>query len=68
MYKRSDGWWVDGKAAPSDDIDEGEDDESDDGMFDFDDMEHCEESSDTGNEGANIHHRYFAAAVVFRPT
>jgi 2OG-Fe(II) oxygenase superfamily len=71
MRRRSDGWWVDGKANHRAMITEGSIDRddgcSDDGMFDFDDMEDCEEWSDTGNEGAQVQHRYFAAAIVFRP-
>jgi 2OG-Fe(II) oxygenase superfamily len=74
MRKRPDGWWVDGKAnrrarRPGEESDSSESGGyyTDDGMFDFDDREHCEEWSDTGNEGARVEHQYFAAAIVFRP-
>jgi hypothetical protein len=66
MFKRSDGWWMDGTTHGGRDSSDSEDDEGD-GSGMFDDAEHCEEWSDTGNEGVKKYHRYYTAAIVFRP-
>jgi hypothetical protein len=70
MYKRPDGWWVDG----TDPRDKGRDPykrwlegDLEDPMFDFDDDRHCWTTPYTGNDGATNQRWYYAAAIVFRP-
>jgi 2OG-Fe(II) oxygenase superfamily len=70
MYKRRDGWWVDGEDPRGEEGDpykrwlEGN---LKDPMFDFDDDRHCWTTPYTGNDGATNQRWYYAAAIVFRP-
>jgi 2OG-Fe(II) oxygenase superfamily len=70
MYKRPDGWWVDGEDPRDKERDRFArwwDGDIKDPMFDFDDERHCKGIPNTGNDGARFERWYYAAAIVFRP-